>query len=461
MTQSGLRVTLLALNARYTHTNLALLYMRNAVHAAGCGHITSIRECVVTDRRADILEQLLDSGDVLVLSAYIWNSTLIRQLLPDIRAVLPSICIVLGGPEVSYTAEEWIQACPEINYLICGPGEAAMQQLAADGFQSPRRVITRPNPPFAEVPFPYTEDDLQRLSRRYIYYESSRGCPCSCSYCVSGRADQRPEFRDTETVKQELAQILAHEASWAGAPIVKFVDRSFNAAPDRARALWQHIATLDTNAVFHCEVQPAFLGEDDLHLLAGMPAGRLQFEIGIQSVVGETLKLVGRAAPAWEQMRERVERIIELGSIEVHLDMIVGLPGEELARIERTVDEVLALRPNRFDIGFLKSLPGTRIREEAVLNSQLAMQYPPYQVMANAWLSLQDFARMRRIEQLIDAVWNHNKLQTLLAAGEVRHGSAFAFFSALSAFAAECGYDVRTRNRNKVENFLQAYLCSE
>ncbi|TVR93159.1 MAG: DUF4080 domain-containing protein [Spirochaetaceae bacterium] len=401
---------------------------------------------------------------MLVLSAYIWNSNLIRQLLPDIRALLPEVLIVIGGPEVSYNAQWWLEEFPEIDILISGAGEAAMQHLAASGFALPegQRLLHLPNPPFAEIPFPYTAADLARLSRRYIYYESSRGCPCSCSYCISGRADQRAEFRPPEQVKQELALILTHEKSYEAPPIIKFVDRTFNARPERARELWAYIIRVKTGAMFHCEVHPAFLQEADFEVLAQAPPGRLQFEIGVQSVVEHTLRVIGRTpgANAWERMRDMVARVLALNSIEVHLDMIVGLPGEDLQQVARTFNEVLSLRPHRFDIGFLKSLPGTRIQEEAQANRQVHMREAPYQVLSNAWLAPADFALLRKVEQLVESVWNMNQLEDELQQGARRYGTLFAFFTELTQHAQQINYDIRTRRRDKVAAFVSSCLSS-
>ncbi len=490
-TKAGRRVLLAALNARYTHTNLALLYMRNSIQAADAGHEVQLCECVVTDRRADILELITGVGsagapEVLVLSAYIWNSNLVRQLLPDIRALLPEVVLVIGGPEVSYNAQWWLEEFPEIDILISGAGEAAMQHLAAHGFVLPDggRFLHLPNLPFVEIPFPYSQADLARMSRRYIYYESSRGCPCSCSYCISGRADQRAEFRPAEQVRHELAQILSYEDSYEAPPIIKFVDRTFNARPERAREIWQYIGELNTGAMFHCEVHPAFLQDADFEVLAKAPPGRLQFEIGVQSVVEHTLRVIGRAsgavavaggvvaaapnapgaAPsvsAWGRMRDMVARVLALNSIEVHLDMIVGLPGEDLPQVARTFNEVLSLRPHRFDIGFLKSLPGTRIQDEAQANRQVHMREAPYQVLSNAWLGPAEFALLRKVEQLVESVWNMNQLGQELIHGEQRYGTLFAFFAELVRYAERTGYDIRTRQRNKVMNFVAGCLSSD
>ncbi len=449
---------LLGLNARYSHTNLALLYLRNEIRAAG--HAARILEFDTTTRRQDILETVaLTRPRVILISVYIWNGPLVTALLPDFRMLLPSAVIILGGPEVSYPADEWLERYPEVDVVVVGPAEEAVRRLAENGFgvEYDERILTVPNRPFSEVPFPYLEEDFPGLSHKYVYYESSRGCPCTCAYCVSGRADQAPDYRDVATTTAELERIIEHERLWPDPPIVKFVDRTFNARPARAREIWRFLAHAETRATFHFEIHPAFLTDEDFLVLASAPAGRFQFEIGIQSVHPATLSGIGRRT-VWETARTRVARIIELGTIAVHLDLIVGLPGEGLDEIARSIDEVISLKPKRFDVGFLKSLPGTEIRERAEENSQIAMHDAPYQVLANAWLTLAEFSRLRRIEQVIDAVWNTNRLETEIDRLAESCGGYFAAFCAAADHAAEVGYNLSTRQKNKVQAFLQSTM---
>ncbi len=445
---------LVGVNGRYSHTNLALRYLRNEIRAAG--HDAGILEFEITDRRQDMLEAIVLAGpQVLLLSVYVWNAAIVKALLPDIRSLLPDTALILGGPEVTYSARQWLHARPEIDLIVAGPAEEAVRRLAGADFAIPaERVLAVPNRPFAEIAFPYLEEDFAALDHRYIYYESSRGCPCSCSYCVSGRDDQRPQFRPLELALSELDRIVSAGRRLAAPPIVKFVDRTFNADPARACAIWRHLAQLEAEVTFHCEVHPAFLTEEHFEVFAAAPPGRLQFEIGVQSIHPRTLQGVQRAG-AWSRSRPLVKRLIELGTVAVHLDLIVGLPYEGLAEIGASINDVIALKPDRFDIGFLKSLPGTTIRAQTEQNGQIAMQEAPYQVLANRWLSLGEIARLRRVQQLVDAVWNANRLESELDTLADRHGGYFNAFTALLNRAEAAGYNLATRRRHKVEAFVR------
>ncbi len=447
-------VLLVGINGRYSHTNLALRYLRNEIRAEG--HRARIFELTISDRRQDILEKIaIDEPQVVLLSVYVWNATLVAALIPDLRSLLPKAALILGGPEVSYSAEEWLRKHPEIDCIICGGGEAAVRRLAQQGFVTgAERVLRIPNPPFTQIPFPYLDEDVRGFDFRYIYYESSRGCPCACAYCVSGRADQQPEFRPLDLTLRELDRIIAMEQHLAGPPIVKLVDRTFNADPERARGIWRHLAEAETQARFHFEVHPAFLSGADLEVLAGVPPERFQFEIGVQSVHARTLRDIRRAG-SWQSARPMVERLITLGTVAVHLDLIVGLPHDGPEELAASVEDLLALKPHRFEIGFLKSLPGTAIRATAGRNDQVAMHEPPYQVLSNRWLSLGDIARFRRIEQLVDAVWNANHLEAELDGFACICGGYFAALEALSTHAERTGYNLTTRKRHKVEAFLR------
>ena len=447
-------VLLLAVNARFSHVNLALHYLRNALRAEGLEPV--MLECEINQRRQDILQLVVaHKPDVILISVYVWNALLVSLLLPDLRALLPRVRLIVGGPEVSWTAEQWLVEHPDVDLVISGSGEAAVGFLARHGFESATRVLSVDNPPFRDIPFPYTAEDFPRLHHRYVYYESSRGCPCSCSYCVSGRADQRPDYRSGEQTIAELATIIDRTRTFPAPPIVKFVDRTFNAQPARAREIWAFLAEADTDATFHCEVHPAFLQSEDLALLATAPPRRFQFEIGVQSVHTDTLRAIGRSN-RWSRSRPRVQELIDLANVTVHLDLIVGLPYDDSTSLTDSVDDLLRLKPHRIDVGILKSLPGTAIREDAVQHGRIAMQHPPYQVLANNRLTPAEFARFARIGELIDAIWNTNRLERELHEAAAQHGGYGAALVALERQATESGYNVATRQRRKVEAFVRA-----
>ncbi len=467
-----MQVLLLGINGRYSHSNLALRYLRNEVEAEG--HNARLLEFEITSKREDILQAIVGVSerngvsaepallagepappDVVLISVYVWNALLVRALLPDIRSLLPEARLILGGPEVSYSVDEWLRRHPEISCVVPGAGEQAVRELARRGFGTEsRRVYSVPNRPFGEIPFPYRENELAAMSYRYIYYESSRGCPCACSYCVSGREDQAPEFRSLDQTVRELELILAAERRLPSPPIVKFVDRTFNADPERARAIWSFLCTVDSNATFHFEVHPAFLQDEDFAVLAEAPTGRFQFEIGVQSVHRRTLREIRRAGD-WARSRPAVARVLELGTVAVHLDLIVGLPHDGPKEIAESIDDVLALKPRRFEIGFLKSLPGTGVRASAAQAGLVVMKDPPYHVLSSAWLGIGDIARLRDIEQLVDAVWNANRFEQQLDALAARRGGYYAALLFLRERANRIGYNLATRQRHKVEAFVE------
>jgi radical SAM superfamily enzyme YgiQ (UPF0313 family) len=455
-----MKALLVGINARYTHSNLALFYLRNEIE--GCGHEAVIQEYHISQPRLDIIQDIyLEKPDVLLISAYIWNAQLVKSILPDLHSLLPEKPIILGGPEAGYDAGRWLEEFPFLECIVQGPGEASTRFLAQRAFRSDGpKIISMPNPPFEEIAFPYRESDLDRFSRRYVYYESSRGCPFSCSYCISSRADQGLDEKSADKTIEELSLIIAHEGRWPAPPIVKFVDRSFNADPVRARSIWTFLISVNTGATYHFEIHPGLLEEKDFTLLEGGPKGRFQFEIGIQTVNADTLEAVNRPMD-WERVKPLIARLIRKGNIHIHLDMIAGLPGEGLAECGRSLDEILNLKPQQVQLGFLKSLPGTALNEEGSARGQIAMSRPPYQVLSNDALTVGDFRLLKRVEALVDSVWNANALETELDALARGSGGYFSALMKLSAFAERTGFDLSTRNAEKVTVFVRRCIAEE
>jgi radical SAM superfamily enzyme YgiQ (UPF0313 family) len=455
-----MKALLVGINARYTHSNLALFYLRNEIEA--CGHDAPILEFHISQPRLDIIQDICaQKPQALLFSAYVWNAQLLKTLLPDLHRLLPEAAILLGGPEAGYRAEGWLSAFPFIDCVVKGPGEAAMRFLAQGNFRADGKKILALNPPpFDAIPFPYTEADLDRLGRKYVYYESSRGCPFSCSYCLSSRSDHGLDEKSLPKTIAELSAIIAHEPRWPEPPIVKFVDRSFNANPERARSIWRFLAAARTKATFHFEIHPALLEEKDFALFEGLDKGRFQFEIGIQSVNPRTLKAVNRAMD-WERAKPLIARLCRLENIHIHLDMIAGLPGEGLEECGRSLDEILALKPQQLQMGFLKSLPGTALDEEGVSRGQIAMAEAPYQVLSNDRLSVLDFRLLKRVEALLDSVWNANKFEIELDDIAQRSKGYFPAFLKLSEFAERTGFDLSTRNAEKVKAFLRLCIAQD
>lgn len=445
-------ILLAAVNARYTHSCLALYCLKSALR--GLDDSVAIREFSINQDTSDIASRITDVGaDVIALSVYIWNSELMKHLIPEIGSRCPGRILVLGGPEVSYNAATWIEAFPCVDHIIIGHGEEAFRRLALNSFRNCEPVIAVPNPPFADMPMPYTREDLAALHARYVYYESSRGCPYSCTYCLSSRSDQKLELKPAGTVAGELDLILRSRPL-----LVKFVDRTFNASRDHSRAIWSHLIDHHSGgpSAFHFEVHPHLLDEEDFTLLARAPKGLFQFEIGIQSTSSETLAAVKRTG-AWEREKEALKRLISLGTIRIHCDLIAGLPFEDMASQARSFNGLYGLGPGHLQLGFLKILPGTEMMETALQYGMEYSDHAPYQVIKNRWLSGTEIVLLERIALLLDRLYNMHRFDMTLGLLAGRFESPFALFREMASFMADAGYTV-TRSWEQGARFLLAFL---
>lgn len=397
------KIVLLSINSRYTHSNLALYYLREELQTLGLS--AQMIELSLQTPYTQLLHAIVGQNPaVLCASVYIWNSQMMRSVLADCKRLLPTVTIVVGGPEVSYHPEEWLQHNSGIDYVICGAGEEGLRQFAQADFCWTEPIIRVPNRPFTEIPMPYRSTDKDNLAHRYIYYESSRGCLFRCSYCLSSRQDICLEEKPVEMVFQEIKQLLTWQPN-----IIKFVDRSFNANPDRARAIWRFLSEQETNTLFHFEVHPELLNEVDLALLATIPTGRFQFEIGVQSLNPATLQHIHRHMN-WDRIGTLVSTLRRNGNIHLHLDLIAGLPEDSLQTFKNSLRAVWGVRPHNLQLGFLKVLPGTDMELEKQRWNLQVMADPPYQVIQTETMSWQDFALLEAIEHVMDLTYNNGLL---------------------------------------------------
>ncbi|MBN1496043.1 MAG: B12-binding domain-containing radical SAM protein [Spirochaetes bacterium] len=425
------KVLLVGVNARYTHSCLALYCLKSYTRGVGADII--IREYTINRSAEEIADEIAaEQPDAVALSVYIWNTALAQTMLPDLKKRLPECVFILGGPEVSYNPESWLADFPSIDYVIPGQGEAAFRRLVESGFRHDEKIIRLPAPPFADMPPPYDERDLDALANRYVYYESSRGCPYRCSYCLSSRADQKPESKSVDTVRNELIHILAR-----GPKLVKFVDRTFNLDRERYRAIWRFLIEeyRDCSTTFHFEVHPARLDEDDFALLSRCPKGLFQLEIGVQSLNRDTLAAVRRSGEP-EQFLPAISRLIRLGTIHVHLDLIAGLPFDGMESIGRAFNSLYALGPDHLQLGFLKVLPGTEMRERADEFGIAYAERATYQVCSTRWLAADEMRLLQRIAHLIDRLYNSGRFPITLSALAARYESPFDLYRDLAAETA-------------------------
>jgi radical SAM superfamily enzyme YgiQ (UPF0313 family) len=415
------KILLIGINCRYTHTNLALRYLREI--SSSSPHKIVLREFTINQQFLDILSNIVTSdADIIAFSVYIWNSNLIKMLLSELKKIKPGVKFILGGPEAGYNPEKWLAEFPFIDYIITGSGERSWKYLQENSFELPEKVISLPVEDFSEIPFPYSEAEFAELENKYIYYEASRGCSFKCSYCLSSRSDQKLLRNQLQRVKQELDFFCSKDIK-----IVKFVDRTFNADPQYARAIWNYLREKETSIKFHFEIHPSLLQPEDFELLSKIPEGRFQFEIGIQSVNPATLTSINRFTE-WNKIKANINKILELKNIHVHVDLITGLPFEDFASMKNSFNEVHALNAEHFQLGFLKLLPGTELDEKKNEFDIKHTSEPPYEVLSTKWMNFSQIDHFRRLSKLLDSFYNTEHFKTTLPELISLQGSAYEFY---------------------------------
>ena len=453
-----MKFLLTAINAKYIHSNLGVYSLRAAALAAAPASdkhepfSVELAEFTINHRTEEILRDIfLRKPDVLLFSCYIWNIVYVRELAENCKKIMSEVPVWLGGPEVSYDAEKFLRENPAADGILCGEGEETFRLLAecyaagqadtehlaeipglvfrepVESAARPIRVNTpAPLPDLSALPFPYGE--LAEFENRIIYYESSRGCPFSCSYCLSS-IEKSVRFRDIEKVCRELQFFLDRRV-----PQVKFVDRTFNCRKSHAMAVWSYILEHDNGITnFHFEIEAELLDEEELALLERMRPGLVQLEIGVQSANRETLKAVRRSTDL-ERLRSTVERIRDGKNIHQHLDLIAGLPFEDYESFGHSFDQVFALKPEQLQLGFLKVLKGAPMYEEARKYGIAYRSQPPYEVLFTPWLPFSDILRLKMIEEMVEIYYNSHQFGMTLGQLIPRFSSAFAFFEQLALY---------------------------
>jgi hypothetical protein len=446
---SGLQVVLTALNSQYVHSALAPWCLRAGIIAYGrYAHQPRVVEGTVNEPPEAVAQRITSvTPQVLAICCYIWNIEYVRALLPILRSRLPDCSIVLGGPEVSYNAAEVLLTCPQADYVIIGEGEQALALLAdalAEGgdpgslhglcYRRPEgTAINPPGPALREPPSPYCPEYFDSLQGRMAYLETSRGCPFSCAFCLSGR-DDSPRYFPLPRVFEEI-NALAH----SGARTIKLVDRTFNANSRRADAILAHILGLDLpeGITFHFEIAGDLLQESTLELIRSARPGLFQFEIGLQSLRTDTLARVRRRTDI-PRLLHNVRALLSCGRAHIHLDLIAGLSGEGLEAFAAGFDQVYALGPHALQLGFLKLLHGSAMREEPEAFPCAFDPSPPYVVTSTPWMTEADFALLRLVEHALDRLHNSGRFTwTLKYVTRGQHQSPFALFKLLGQAMAQ------------------------
>ncbi|MBN1522890.1 MAG: DUF4080 domain-containing protein [Spirochaetales bacterium] len=390
-------IGLIAINARYTHVNLALCYI-NRILSMENKHNVRLLEFTIHDPLLTVLSSIEQVRfNTIIFSVYIWNCEFIKKLVPEIKKVLPNTRIICGGPEVSYNATAW-EDIPGIDVIVKGNAEPVIASII--DHPGNQKVIHAPAAEFSTVPFPYATDDKKFLVGRTVYYEASRGCACSCSYCVSALDDQKLSHKSVDTVKQELEFFFGLDAK-----IIKFVDRTFNIKKEFAREIWQFLIDKRPSVPFHFEIHPLLLEEEDFKILEQAPENLFHLEIGIQTIHSATLHKINRKGE-WNKIQAGVQRLCAMKNLHTHCDILVGLPDESSRDIIASINAVFSLLPDHFQPGFLKILPGTDINSEKDRYGITHLDSPPYEVLSTRTLSFQDIQYFHKIESLINILYN-------------------------------------------------------
>ncbi len=466
-------IVLAAINAKYIHSNLAIHSLRAyAVQAEEEMQAIQIREYTINQPFADILKDIYKSQPgFLGLSCYIWNRSLVDSLLVEIRKILPETWIWVGGPEVTYDAVRYLEDHPAVDGVIRGEGEASLLGLLRH-FQAGNPVDELLSVPgltlrhgedicdtgsrelldMDELPFPYY--DLWDFENRIIYYESSRGCPFSCSYCLSS-LDKKLRFRNLELVKKELLFFIEQKV-----PQVKFVDRTFNCDRQRALEIWRFLAEHDQGVTnFHFEIGADLLGSEEIACMRGMRPGLIQLEIGVQSTNPDTIREIHRRTDL-AKLRSNVEQIRQGRNIHQHLDLIAGLPCEGYESFTQSFDQVYRMYPQQIQLGFLKVLKGSRMERMAESYGCVYMDREPYEVLKTKWISYEEILALKRVEEMVEVYYNSGQFCRTLALLEGMFSSPFALYQSLGDFYEEKGYGGISHSRLHRYDVLLEFLES-
>ncbi len=462
-----MKILLVACNAKYIHSNLAV-YDLQAYASDYADHIV-LKEYTINQQKDDIMRDIyLEHPDVVCVSCYIWNLSFVKELMADLIKILPGADFWAGGPEVSYDAEKFLAENSEFKGVMVGEGEETFKELAGyyveknpqdlkdmtgicyrDGDQiihnGWRQIMD-----LSSIPFIYK--DLSEFKNRIIYYESSRGCPFSCSYCLSS-IDKKLRFRDTETVKKELQFFIDNKV-----PQVKFVDRTFNCKHDHAMAIWKYINEHDNGVTnFHFEISADLLREEELQEMSTMRPGLIQLEIGVQSTNPDTIKAIHRTMD-FEKLKGIVDRIHSFGNIHQHLDLIAGLPYEDYDSFRHSFNDVYALKPQQLQLGFLKVLKGSHMMEMCREYGIVYKTQEPYEVLSTKWLDYDHVLKLKTVENMVEVYYNSGQFQNTLEYLEKFFPDAFSIYERLGSFYMEKGYGDVSHTRMRRYEILLEFL---
>ena len=462
-----MKIVLTAINAKYIHSNLAVYSLR--AYATPYKDEIEIVEYTINQQLDDILIDIYKrKPDILCFSCYIWNLTYVEELIREVKKIFPNLPIWVGGPEVSYDAKEVLMRLPEVTGVMLGEGEEtflellhyyhaeenALSQIAGIAYREVDGTIHenewRKTIDLSTVPFVY--QDMSDFKNKIIYYESSRGCPFSCSYCLSS-VDKCLRFRDIELVKKELQFFIDQEV-----PQVKFVDRTFNCKHQHAMEIWTYLMEHDKGITnFHFEVAADLLNEEEIQLIEKMRPGLIQLEIGVQSTNEKTIGEIRRTMK-FSEVARIVKRIMGSGNVHQHLDLIAGLPYEDLQSFQKSFDDVYGLHPEQLQLGFLKVLKGSYMEEMKETYGLVYKGRPPYEVLYTKWLSYDDVLLLKMVEEMVEVYYNSGQFVYTLRHLEKEFESPFEMYLELGKYYEEKKLHLVSHTRVARYEILLAFI---
>lgn len=440
-----MKVLLVAVNAKYIHSNLAVYSLKEYAEKYGKNeHEIKIKEYTINQYTEEIVADIYEEqADIIGFSCYIWNIQQVMEVINDLKSVCPKKDIWVGGPEVSFNAVQVLSDNVNVDYVMCGEGEEILKQFLDNYHEGKlqRKDINglvyredgqiKVNPmmkpvDISDIPFVYR--DMKDFENKIIYYETSRGCPFSCSYCLSS-IDKKIRFRNLDLVKEELRFFIDNKTSQ-----VKFVDRTFNCNPKHAMEIWRYIKENDNGITnFHFEIAADLMTEEELELISDMRPGLIQLEIGVQSVNEETLQAIHRKTDIGK-IESITGRIRQNKNIHQHLDLIAGLPYENYSSFKNSFNTVYAMKPDQLQLGFLKVLNGAGISEEAKEYGIVCSSRPPYEVLKTKWLTFDEILRLKEIETVVEIYYNSLQFSETIRKLEEFFKSPFDMYERLGRY---------------------------
>ena len=464
-----MKILLAACNAKYIHSNLAVYDLK--AYSSDYDEHVILREYTINQPKDEILKDIYSSGaDVVCFSCYIWNISFVRELIRDLVKILPKTAFWAGGPEVSYDAEKFLTEMPEMTGVMVGEGEKtfhdrlefyidgkdSLEEISGIAYRTGDKIIHngwRELMDLSAIPFVY--EHLEKFENRIIYYESSRGCPFSCSYCLSS-IDKKLRFRDLELVKKELQFFLDHRV-----PQVKFVDRTFNCKHEHAMTIWKYILEHDNGVTnFHFEISADLLREEEMELMSQMRPGLIQLEIGVQSTNPETIRAIHRHMDL-KKLEHCVNRVHSFRNIHQHLDLIAGLPYEDYDTFHQSFNDVYQMKPDQLQLGFLKVLKGSLMQKEAEVYGIVYKEKEPYEVLSTNWLTYGEVLKLKMVESMVEVYYNSGQFWHTLEYLVPFEKDAFTFYEKLSSFYEKKGYSEISHSRMRRYEILLEYLQEE